>query len=65
MYSNFNNYLDKFDNKNGILVSITLLMIKGVDTNPYFTKYFDTHIYDINDGMCVYNIITGYKDNIY
>ena len=62
---NLDNYLDKFDNNTKILVSITLLMIKGVDKNPYFTKYYNTQTYNINDGMYIHNIITGYKDNIY
>jgi 5'-nucleotidase / UDP-sugar diphosphatase len=59
--SNFDNYLDKFENKNTVLVSISLLMIKGVDLNPYFTKYYNTQTYVINNGMYVYNIIIGYK----
>lgn len=63
--SNLENHLVKFENKNTVLVSISLLMIKGVDPNPYFTKYYDTPAYDINDGMYIHNIITGYKDNIY
>lgn len=60
--SNLDNHLVKFENKNTVLVSISLLMIKGVDPNLYFTKYFNTPTYDINDGMYIHNIITGYKE---
>ena len=56
---------DKFKNGNVILVSISLLMIKGVDTNPYFTKYFNTTSYNVNDGMFIHNIILSNKDSIY
>lgn len=63
--SNLDNYLVKFENKTNILVSISLLMIKGVDPNPYFTKYLNTRTYDVNDGMYIHNIITEYKENVY
>lgn len=53
--------MNKFDNKIDVLVSISLLMIKGVDPNPYFTKYYNTPTYDVNDGMYINNIILSNK----
>lgn len=76
-YSNFHHYgeggfLQSDINLNNlhkvneiILVSISLLMIKGIDSNPYFIKYANTDAYDINDGMYIQNIIMQYKENIF
>jgi len=62
---NFNkiDILDKFDDI--IFISISLLMIKGVDTNPYFNKYFNPNTNYIDNGMSIQNILFSYKNNTY
>ena len=55
--------LDKFDDI--IFVSISLLMIKGVDTNPYFNKYYYPNTNYIDNGMYIQNILFSFKNNTY
>lgn len=57
------NELNKFNDI--VYVSLTILMIKGVDSNPYFEKYYNTNNYNIKDCEYVQNIIFSYKGNIY
>lgn len=59
---NLNNLtLYKFQDK--IYVSITLLMIKGIDANPFFTKYYNPNYNYYDNGMYIQNIIFKFKNS--
>lgn len=62
---NLNNLdiLDKFTDI--IFVSISLLMIKGVDSNPYFIKYYNKNYNYYDNSAYVQNILFSYKNNTF
>jgi hypothetical protein len=62
---NLNNLdiLNKFDDI--VFVSISLLMIKGVDLNPYFTKYYNPNYNYYDNSAYVQNILFSYKNNTF